>query len=99
RVLPTSPTPRLDVRLLDDPPIDGEHVPLVRHRVPRKPDQALHERAARVTRRLGRRRGRVEDDDLPPVRTTEVVDEAVREHAVRKARLTASPWTGAVESR
>ena len=65
---------------------------------PGKPDDPLHERPARAAlRHRGRRR--LEHDDLAALRIPEVVDEAVREHAVGEARLAARGRACAVERR
>ena len=55
----------------------------------RETDDPLDERAAGAAA-LARRGRRLEDDDVAPLRILEVVDEPVREHAVREARLAAA---------
>src|SRR6188474_3139539 len=66
--------------------------------VARKPDDPLDEGPAR-TAGFESLRGRVEDDDIAAMRVAEVVDEAVREDAVRVARETTRLRLGAMERR
>ncbi len=78
---------RGQIRLVERFPVDVDDALARRDPVAREPDQPLHERPARAAAR-GRRR-RVEDDDVAARGVREVVDEPVREHAVREARLAA----------
>ena len=68
------------------------------HALAGKPDDALHERPAGAALRLcgGRR---LEDDHVAARRVAEVVEEAIREHAIGEARLAAGRRTRAVERR
>ena len=78
------------IGLLQSPAVDVDVTvaPLEPHLDPlaREADQPLDEGAPGAALRPCRG-GRLEDDDLTPLRRAEVVDEAVREDAVRELRL------------
>src|SRR6266545_7258952 len=81
----------LDVGLVELLPVDVDVAVLLAPAVAGQADQALDEGVAAVCSAAGQagglgRRGRLEDDDLASLRVAEVVDEAVRQHAVREAR-------------
>ena len=92
----------LDVRLLEPLSVDVDECRTTsqanRDPLAREPDDPLHERASRSALRLRRRR-RLEDDHVSALRIAEVVDEAIREHAVREARLAPRCGARAVECR
>src|SRR6266436_5494135 len=89
---------RGDVRLLELDPVDVDDAVALADCLAGQADQALHERAAGAAANLRLRR-RVEDDDLAPLRIAEVVDEAVREHAVAESRFATRRGLRAVERR
>src|SRR5829696_9537805 len=75
----------LQVRLRESLPVDVDRAVPLRDDLPRKANQALYERPTGSTT-LPCGRWRLKNDNVAALRVPQVVDEAVREHAVREPR-------------